>query len=248
MRNPIRRNRKIGTRWQGRGKNNRHLIPWPAATDRFFFERLGKYQREIRQIHGRSFVFVIEENRTGSLHTCSVDEVASVLALVPPKDLEALSLVVFRQPTRRQEVLSPVWGRLIYSFDFEGFAQPAIILEAISLNAKLTRSSRQGPEEQAEFQRLLDDGHLFKRKGNYFIAPLVAEACRRAQLYRTLPHEIGHYVHYLQEVQRPNQFDASADGYFESVETYFGLPAKEHEAFAHRYVEEFKLRLGDMSP
>ena len=38
---------------------------------------------------------------------------------------------VRRQPKRKEEIISPVWGRLIYSYEFENDYCPAIILDAI---------------------------------------------------------------------------------------------------------------------
>jgi hypothetical protein len=59
---------------------------------------------------------------------------------------------------------------------------------------------------------------------------------RSTQLYRTLPHEIGHLVQYEREVRRPARERAGDAG--ELGERYFARPAREREDFANRYARE----------
>ena len=54
------------------------------------------------------------------------------------------------------------------------------------------------------------------------------ESIRATQLYRTLSHEDGHYVDYL------NTMKADEDG-----ELFWSKPSQDKEAFAHRYAREF---------
>lgn len=118
MFNPTRRNRNIGTPKQGHGQNNKMVIPWPATVEKDFYERLGDFEREIKDINGKPFTFVIEETRANPKHACSVTDIVNILKLIPAEDIEDLSLIVFRQPKRKEEILSCVWGRLIYSYEF----------------------------------------------------------------------------------------------------------------------------------
>ena len=71
------------------------------------------------------------------------------------------------------------------------------------------------------------------------------ESVRRTQLYRTLPHEIGHYVDYLRSVEEPSRDDL--DKRFQLDTQYHNRPLKEREAFAHRYADEFRQRMADES-
>lgn len=50
---------------------------------------------------------------------------------IPSEDYGDLRFIILRQPKRKEEIISPVWGRLIYSFEFEHEYAPAIILDAV---------------------------------------------------------------------------------------------------------------------
>jgi len=66
------------------------------------------------------------------------------------------------------------------------------------------------------------------------------DAARATQLYRTLLHEIGHWVDWLNKVERPSE----RGGDFEKLnDAYFQRPKNEREAFAHRYADETRERL-----
>ena len=85
-----------------------------------------------------------------------------------------------------------------------------------------------GPLASAEFERLRNDGHQLSRVGSN------PDSIRNTQLYRTRPHEMGHWVDWLEKVARP----VSA-----SVDRYFERPQSEREVFAHRYAEAVRDRL-----
>ena len=195
--NPTRRNRNIGTSKQGYGQNNRLSIPWPAATLKVFYERLGDYTKTVVAIREKPYTFVIEATRNNSLHACSVADVVHILGQIPADDLEGLDLIVFRQPKRKEAILSPVWGRLIYSYEFEKRFCPAIILEAVDFTGKIRWNKHLSVDERKELQRLIEDGHPIVDTGRFYEAPYEIANVRNTQLHRTLLHEIGHYVQYL---------------------------------------------------
>jgi hypothetical protein len=224
MYNPIRRNRNIGTAKQGHGQNNVFYIPWPLVVSQCFYERLHNYRKEYREIHGRKFIFIIESTLRDFEHACSVDDVARMLYHIPPEDLNGLERVVFRQPKRKEFIFSPVWGRMIYLYEFENRDAPAIILEAACANGKQVWPKSLSVDSQKELERLRQDGHKFVTDRRNHIAPFDKVAVRNTQLYRTLLHEIGHYVHYLQNLQ-------TLDHYFDHIAT------REKEIFAHAYAE-----------
>jgi hypothetical protein len=85
--------------------------------------------------------------------------VTRLLDHVPPSDLYGIELIVVRQPTRKQEVLAPVWGRLVFIAEIGQHEGPAIFLESVSLNQVIRRSKSLSPDEAQEFERLRADGH-----------------------------------------------------------------------------------------
>ena len=207
MHNPIRRNRNIGTENQGFSQNNRFRISTPYGTLKSFYERIEKYKKEKRIINDHEFLFIAEETRENCYHTCTFDDLERIIKQIPKKDYGDLKFIVLRQPKRKEEILLPVWGRLIYSFEFEDEYFPAIILDAIDVNKKLIWAKKQTIEQQKEFERLREDGHIFVENKREFIARFELEPSRSTQFHRTLLHEFGHYVHYLETVERPGNED-----------------------------------------
>lgn len=227
MHNPIRRNRNIGTAKQGYGQSNKMKIPSPCLVSKSFYERLGKYEKIERVINGHSFTFVIEETRLSSTHACSVKDIERMIGYIPSSDYGALKLIVLRQPTRKEEIVSPVWGRLIYFYEFENDFHPAIILEAANYEKRLRWTRHLVPDDQKELERLKADGHQFSEDKRNYSCLLRKENVRNTQLYRTLLHEFGHYVHYSTTEEKLYN-DTSKD---------------EKERFAHNYADDLSEKL-----
>ncbi|WP_160715395.1 hypothetical protein [Chitinophaga solisilvae] len=131
MRNPVRRNRNIGTPQQGYGRNNKLTIPSLLADERSFCERLGSYEKTDKVINGHTFTFITEEARLPLSHACTVNDVERMISYIPPADYGSLKFIVFRQPRRKEEIISPVWGRLRYAYLFEKEIFPAVLLESV---------------------------------------------------------------------------------------------------------------------
>jgi hypothetical protein len=250
MWNPTRRNRNIGTVKQGHGNNNKLTIPWPCIVAKSYFERLESYQKLERNINGHTFWFIVETPRDLSAHACSVSDIERIVAEIPFADYGDLKLIILRQPKRKEEILSPVWGRLIYSYEFEGNYHPAIIMEATVPGKKLIWPKSLSPNEQQEFERLKVDGHQFLEGKRNYTAILTFENVRHTQLYRTLPHEFGHYVHYLETVQRPGHEDEDFEDWSKRDDDYHNIPKTEKEQYAHRYATALleKLRSKNLIP
>jgi len=244
--NPVRRNRNIGTAKQGHGQNNRLVIPDRLRSDRNWRELLNKHQLVTRTVGGRTFNFIVEDNRLGCVHACSVDDMCRVLSHIPPADLEGLDTLVLRQPTRKQRALSPVWGRLIYSADlgYPGRKSlsfgPTVFIEARDPEKTLDWSTSLDPDRQLELDRLRRDGHVIEQVGGRHVFHITLANIRATQLYRTLIHEIGHWVDWLEKVERPTE---QGGDYEALMDAYFSRPSKEREAFAHRYADETRERL-----
>jgi hypothetical protein len=239
MRDNRRRNRNIGTAKQGHGQNNRMVIPWPFYPEdlRWYPERLTDYKKSTRVIHGHEFTFVVEKTRADSFHACSVEDVAFLLEHIPAADYGDLRWIIFRQPKRKEDMLCPVWGRLIYSYEFEHSYAPAVLLEARDLSGKVRRSRRLTVDDQKDFERLQRDGLAFTADKRGYQAPLTREAVRATQLYRTLPHEFGHYVHYRQTVETPGPDLAEMSEDERLTHYHDSIPAADKEKFAHAYAD-----------
>ena len=245
MYNPIRRNRNIGTAKQGHGQNNKLTIPEPCATSKTFLERLGNYEKFERTINGHDFLFVIEQTRESSKHACTINDIEKIIAQIASSDYGDLKLIILRQPKRKEETLSPVWGRLIYSYEFENDYFPAIILEAVDYSKKLKWVKKLSIDSQKELERLKADGHPIIQTERFFTADFKPENVRNTQLYRTLLHEFGHYVHYLQIVKRPAIEDESMEKWELRNSYYFKISPVEKEKFAHKYADTLRQRMID---
>jgi len=247
MNNPTRRNRSIGTSKQGHGQNNKLTIPRPCVTSKTFYERLVDYEKTTRLINGHEFIFVIEKTRDYCQHACTVEDVERIISTIPVDDYGDLRLIIFRQPKRKEVVLSSVWGRLIYYYEFENNFHPAIIIEAVDYSKKLIWSTKLSVESQKELERLKLDGHPFVNDSRNFVAEYKPEHVRNTQLYRTLPHEFGHYVHYLEIVERPSSDEEDFEDWEKRYDLYFSIPSAEKENFAHRYADKLNQRLVELS-
>lgn len=245
--NAVRRNRNIGTAKQGRGRTNTMTIPSVCHCERIWWENLGPHLVLEQSVRSHKIAFVIEQTREGCVHACTVDDICHVLSLVAASDLESLDTVVMRQSTRKQWLVNPAWGRLAYSADLgqpgkkASRSGPAVFLEATNPTAEWKWSRKLCPEDSLELDRLRSDGHRVEDTGKHFIFYSTLEAIRATQLYRTLPHEIGHWVDWLEKVVRPAKDDSTL--YDVLSDRYFARPDQERESFAHHYADALRKRL-----
>jgi hypothetical protein len=224
--NPIRRHRNIGTPAQGHGEDNRLTIPESWYDRSVFYERLGACATFTQRVNGHYLRFFVEPTRTGWFHPCSVEDAMGLLSHVPAQDLAILDFIVMRQPTRKQRILRPVWGRAVFQFELAPHVGTAIVLEAQHLEPTVWRNSL-APGDQRELDRLQADGHqVRKTRRTIEIRPTPA-ALRNTVLYRTLLHELGHHVDY-------RRFSAQEWG---------SRPSAQKEDYAHRYASEHCARL-----
>ncbi|MGC1271225.1 MAG: hypothetical protein WA842_11595 [Croceibacterium sp.] len=203
---------------------------------------------EDRVIANRAVRFVIETNALDCIHPCSVDDVVRIIESLPQSDWSGLQTFVFRQPTRKQLILSSAWGRLLYYAELttakgKPLAKgPAIFLDAIQVGKPMIWSASLNQDDKKELERLRSDGHNVQRLGNKFIIGVSILSARNTQLYRTLLHEVGHWFDWLSKVEEPG----AKDGDWESLERdYFARPKAESEAFAHRYADVQRILLED---
>jgi hypothetical protein len=225
-----RRNRNQGTAKRGHGQDNRMVVPCAWRSGKPFYEQLRSPVIVTRGIPA-TLKFYVEPPRADCRHACSLDDVVHVLRRLPSKHVRSIAAIVLRQPTRKQAILRPVWGRMIYSSSLGRGAGPAIFLEAqlVDLRWIFPRSAR--PDDELELERLRGDGHRLTgvRRGWQIDSPPFA--IRATQLYRTLLHEIGHHI---------DRLDTS-----ESDDRFFARPHQEREAAAHRYADHWADRFRD---
>lgn len=235
MRDPRRRNRNIGTAKAGHGANNRFVIPNRWSDLSTYWDRLSDFVEIEKTVSGHSITFLVEPPRTGFFHHCTIQDVLHVLGLLPPQHVEYIKLVVLRQPTVKQSVLAPVWGRLGYWSKIGRYEGPGVYLEAQPEGLVLNWAKSLRPDDQAEFDRLQKCGFRVERHSRGYRLHSTRAAIRASQLYRTIPHEIGHYLDY---VECKEKFEWN-DDYGRFWELYDAKPSREKEIYAHRYADEF---------
>jgi hypothetical protein len=244
--NPTRRNRNIGTSAQGHGQDNRLVIPDPRGPRRYE-ELLSAFEVETLEVHGLPMLFISEKLNDGWFHACSAFDVSRVLNLMPQADLHSLGCILFRQPSRKQSVLNPSWGRLTYWASVGASNQPnlydgpLITLEACQKDLIMKWPKSLSVESQRELERLREDGHIFQENSRAFVIRATRQGVRQTQLHRTLLHELGHWVDFLEKVERPSAGDLDERQKLRDI--YFARPSSEREAYAHRYAETQRKRL-----
>lgn len=222
MHNPVRRSRNIGKAKQGHGQNNRFQIPDTWMDAKVFYERLKSPIMVKRAIRGKEYIFLIEPTLKDYTHPCTVDDIEKLIELFAG-DICYIDIIVLRQPSRKQVIMSSVWGRLAFYYEADACEGTAIVIEAQQINKPKTWSKSLGPELQRELSRLKNDGHQIKLDKRKTIIETSLESCRNTQLYRTIPHEVGHYMDFIT-----------------SGEAGYDLKTKrQKEDYAHRYADDF---------
>lgn len=251
-RNPNRRNRNIGTARSGHGQNNQLTIPRVGRGNYAFWEKIDGARAINRIVSGRVLRFFVQPTRADCIYACTVDDITRLMSHVPSSDWEGLETVVLRQPRRKEQTLASVWGRLSYAADLVNrhgdvlYSGPAIIIEAVNPTASLKFGKSLSLDGMAELERLKLDGHKLRPLGRNHIVEPTPESCRATQLYRTLPHELGHWVDFLEKVERPAVklgSDKEIDGYGKLLDRYHSRPNGEKERFAHSYAEQLRQHL-----
>lgn len=224
MYNPIRRNRNIGTENQGFGQDNRLVIPESWHDSKIFYERLESPIMIERKIHNKIFLFLVEPTLKDFKHACTIDDIEQMIRFLAVPDVLYIDLFVLRQPTRKQTILNYPWGRFSFYYEADQCTGRAIVLESQQLNKPIKRSKSLSPDQTKEIDRLRNDGHLIEINKREIVINTSIKSCRNTQLYRTIPHEVGHYVDYLKSGE----------------EKYDSKTQAEKESYAHRYADNFK--------
>ena len=179
-----------------------------------------------RTIRGRRTWFFVEPPTRDCYYACTVDDVARLLSEVPLDDWAGIA-IVFRQPTRKQDLLRPAWGRVVFDTQVSGITGSAIHLDAQDPRQEIQWSPSLGPDDQKELSALAADGHRVARSRRWWSIRPTMDSTRTTQLYRTLLHEIGHHV----------------DWRGATPELYFRRPLQERERSADRYAMALRTEL-----
>jgi len=221
------------------------VVPEPWADARRFWERLQNPVLVERTVCGRTLPFVVEAPRPPFLHPCTVDDLEELINLLPRSDLKGIAFVALRQPTQKQTLLSLVWGRLIYQAEVAGLSGPALILEAQRSPGSVRWPKSLQPWVATELDLLRSDGHIVSDKARSYHVASEPHAMRATQLFRTVPHEVGHYVDYRQRVPEAS---SSEQEFNRNLDLFWTRPAREREEFADRYAREFRANQGRRLP
>ena len=95
---------------------------------------------------------------------------------------------------------------------------------------------RMTPDQHAELDRLRRSPAKVAETRRSIDFTLTPAFVREVQLYRTVLHEIGHWVDYLEKVEIPS--DRPGADWSDLWERYWLRPRSERESFAHRYADE----------
>jgi hypothetical protein len=180
-----------------------------------------------RTIRERTISFFVEPPIRDCCYACTVEDVARLLSEVPLDDWAGISSIVFRQPTRKQDLLRPVWGRLVFDTQESGITGSAIQLDAQDPRQEIRWNPSLRPDHQKELSALVADGHRVVRSRRWWSIRPTLDATRATQLYRTLLHEIGHHVDWCRATR----------------ELHFRRPLAERERSAHRYAMTLRMEL-----
>jgi hypothetical protein len=197
-----------------------------------------------RTVSERLITFFVQPTLKDSVLACTVDDIARMLSLLPKEDWEGIEAIFLRQPRRKEQILAPTWGRLAYAaelVDKHGtivYCGPVIVIEAINPNKPTKYGRTLPPAGMAELERLKAEGHRVLPKDKHHTIESTLESCRTTQLYRTLLHEVGHWLDLLEKVERPVSAIDNRDNpeaYEQLLHRYHKRPSQEKEQFAHAY-------------
>lgn|GEM_PF-255697 len=236
---PTKRNRNIGTEKSGYSQNNKFVIPDRWQDSKIFWESIVDPVIAQIRINKHEMTMFIEPTLKGYVHAVTPEDIVKILNLVELEHLKEIELIVLRQPKKKEEILKPVWGRLVYYADLGRYSGSAIYLEAVQMNYIIKWGNKINAYERKELNSLEADGHTIKKIKKGYDIYTNPETVRNTQLFRTIPHEIGHAVDYLKNVLEPS-IEADTEAEYEYItNAYRSKSSLDREEYAHRYAREF---------
>ncbi|MEO1623269.1 MAG: hypothetical protein AAFU53_19845, partial [Cyanobacteria bacterium J06632_3] len=79
-----------------------------------FYERLINPIIVPIQVHSVATRVIVEPTLQGVTHACTIADIQRILELLPVEHINDIAAFVLRQPKRKEQILAPVWGRLVY--------------------------------------------------------------------------------------------------------------------------------------
>lgn len=218
------------------------------GNDTLYFERLEPEFTHETLINRQKITLLYEKPSEGFSYGCSPADITHIFSSVASNGFRFPDIVAFRQPTRKQKQQLPIWGRFAYYSEIGKYTGTAIILEAQEIEKQFSWPRKLSHDSQAELRRLKADGHVFRETKRAHVYKVSKDSLRNTLLYRTLLHELGHYVHYQIDVL--NSATRLSDDEFDAANYHFAKPSLEKEKFAHRFAEELaeKLRRDGVIP
>ena len=123
------------------------------------------------------------------------------------------------------------------------------MLEAMDPTCRLRWGTRLSVDDRIELDRLAEDGHQLIRDRRGTTIKVNANSARNRILYRTLIHEVGHWVDWKERVllAKAGSHDPERK---QLKNAFFARPYREIEQFANRYAEHHaaRLRASDVIP
>lgn len=235
---PVRRNKNIGTRSSGYKARNRFAIRRPIRDCGAFDEVVPGSAVEKAGEEFPGLTFVVQPLRAGFRHYVSISDIRGVLKCLPADDVTGVAWIVLRQPTRKADIFRPAWGRMFYPSACSRGA--SIMIDAQPMDHRFRLPRKMQPDWARELARLRSEGHAVRTDSRHYHVECSAKAIRTTQLYRTLAHEVGHWVDYKTRVFGPA---AQGESFERLEELYFSTPAREREDAAERYADEMRKRL-----
>ncbi|CAA6827539.1 MAG: Unknown protein, partial [uncultured Sulfurovum sp.] len=244
--NPTRRNKNIGIKKQGFSQNNKFVIPDRYENGEWvsFNENLIDPVIVPLNINGYELILIIEPVYESYIYSCTPQDIIKIMNLFPVQHFEEtdLKILIMRQPKSKDEIVSPVWGRFSYYQSFGQYAGTAITLEAMKVGLALKWGKKLSVFSMKELEMLRNDGHQVEAFKRYFLIQTTPESIRNTQLFRTIPHEMGHAYDYYLNSMKPSMEawdrDDDAEGEYIS-EAFHSKPQLDKEEAANRYAKEF---------
>lgn len=234
--NPIFRNKKIGTAHQGAKPRNDFGIPSSWHDDRVFWERLQNPTAQTFSIDDHDFTVLIEPTLEDFKHYVSVTDLIEVIKHIPIAHRRDIKVFALRQPKRKEFLHNQVWGRLGYWADFGQYSGVSVLIEAQPVNLAYKLDKKISTDFARELDLLRQEGHAIHATKRRYEVSCPPMAIRNTQLFRTLLHEIGHYVDYISKVLSPAEQGLTDEASLQEI--YHSRPTKEREAFAERYAQD----------
>ncbi|MGB0951805.1 MAG: hypothetical protein ACPG31_01140 [Planctomycetota bacterium] len=212
-------------------------IPDPWVEEDRYYERLKKAISLSLKVHGREVPFLVEPPAEDFYYAVTPEEMEVVLNLLPPRHVVDLEYFVLRQQKAKELLFESKWGCFrVFSTTGKYMGRSIHLcsqrkVDVIPWAKSLSKCNAE------ELKRLEGDGHRITSDARKYYIHTSLDSNRNTQLFRTLPHEVGHHVDAMEQYEWPGEDEHEA---WELLfDRYYSRPSREREDYAHRYADEF---------